>query len=698
MSAASPTCGGTGDILPSERANCSFNVDSLKMMMGMGQNPDAVAEFRKLFSGPVFDNTEFKDYRSYEERFVDTIARAAEAVQVIRDPKNRKFMMNHMGGGVRMEQMFDTGSMGIHFTMFLTFIKTNASKEQQAMWLEGAQEARYFGAYAQTELGHGSNVRGLETTATFDKETDEFVVHSPYLTSLKWWPTGMYACTHGVVFAQLIIDGKNYGMHGFMVQFRDDQGNLMPGVEVGEMGPKINADNTNIGYARFTHLRIPRFNMFAKYQQVTKDGEYIAPPRSLSKFRYISMMQIRMMIVGWSFKDLSKAATIAIRYSCVRKQGFKDTTAEISAGGTAEENRVLDYQVQQYRTFKALAISYCFYWNAIYVAAYLGRIQATIASGTEQERDAAAEEMPELHATLSGLKVWSTMWAHEGIEDCRKACGGQGYLRSSGVCDLSPNFAEPATVEGEQVIMSLQVARFLMKSVDDQQAGKKLYGSVEYLNDQPLKKITMKNWKGQTETLLALMKDRANRVAKRLSAKFKAASASGLPFDKALNSVALIGYKAAECHSAYIFTRNNYSSINEMVPDENIKAVLIKLLDLVMLTSIREHAGDWAGSGCLDDEQLDLIDQRINEVLGEIRPDAVSLTDCFGYPDHSLHSTLGRFDGNVYEAIYEQAKASPLNKTPKMVGWEHLEKIMDKDFLREGMKTQRVGEIAPSKL
>ena len=47
----------------------------------------------------------------------------------------------------------------------------------------------------------------METTATFDKETDEFVIHSPTLTSLKWWPTGMYASTHGVVMAQLVIDG-----------------------------------------------------------------------------------------------------------------------------------------------------------------------------------------------------------------------------------------------------------------------------------------------------------------------------------------------------------------------------------------------------------------------------------------------------------------------------------------------------------
>jgi hypothetical protein len=50
--------------------------------------------------------------------------------------------------------------------------------------------------------------------------SQEFEIHSPTLTSLKWWPTGMYACTHALVFAQLIINGKNCGFNGFMVQLR----------------------------------------------------------------------------------------------------------------------------------------------------------------------------------------------------------------------------------------------------------------------------------------------------------------------------------------------------------------------------------------------------------------------------------------------------------------------------------------------
>jgi hypothetical protein len=201
---------------------------------------------------------------SYADQYKSQLEHAANAIELTR--KNPKFMMQHMQGGrrllnalfgkivasfffhfptfvgkIQMKDMFQTNGIGIHFFMFLTFLKSNGTKEQKEKWLDLAMEGRFMGCYAQTELGHGSNLRGLETIATFDKEvrntngrergdismlfdfklfkcyliggadasrkeecewsfslhltvqTDEFIIHSPTLTSLKWWPTGMYA-------------------------------------------------------------------------------------------------------------------------------------------------------------------------------------------------------------------------------------------------------------------------------------------------------------------------------------------------------------------------------------------------------------------------------------------------------------------------------------------------------------------------
>lgn len=76
----------------------------------------------------------------------------------------------------------------MHFSMFMQSIKHLGSEEQQKKYLESASLLNILGCYAQTELGHGSNVAGLETTATLDKATDEFVIHTPNIKATKFWP------------------------------------------------------------------------------------------------------------------------------------------------------------------------------------------------------------------------------------------------------------------------------------------------------------------------------------------------------------------------------------------------------------------------------------------------------------------------------------------------------------------------------
>jgi len=680
MSTPSRDSGGTSHLLPLERKRATFDIESLKGLLSGRKLGD---KYLDLFKGPPFDSEGEDYYRSYEDLYLAKMSRFIEAVRIART--NPKFRLLHMSGKIRMGQMFETAHMGIHFSMFLTYLQTQTTPAQKKAWLTKAKAAKYFGAYAQTELGHGSNVRGLETTATYDPETEEFVIHSPTLTSLKWWPTAMYACTHGVVFARLIVGGKDHGFHGFMMQFRDDKGCCLPGVEIGEIGPKVNGTHPNIGYARFTYVRVPLFNLFSKYSKVTKDGKYIKAPKKLSKFKYISMMGIRVALVSVSYQSLARAATIVIRYSCVRHQGFKQTKAAnaIDLG----ENVIMDYRMQQYRTYKALALAYTLYWNARYIRDYLGRVQSAIVAGD----DSAADELPELHATCAGLKVISTVWAHANIEECRKACGGQGFLLSSGIAEQSRSFAEPVTVEGEQVILSLQVARFLIKAVRSVKGGRAVVGSVTYLTEKNLvdglPSGSLDGTPAQLEHLLGMLKSRASRMAYRLEAAFDAATQRGCAFDEALNSVAILAYKVAECHTVYNMCRYSYQAVLDYVKDKDISAALLHLFELLVLIIVREQAGDWIDS--LNSKQLDQVYARINVLLSLIRPNAVGLVDGFNFSDKILKSTLGRYDGNVYEAIYKQARTNPLNQGSQMKGWDEYKTILDLDFLRDGLTKQR---------
>jgi len=128
------------------------------------------------------------------------------------------------------------------------------------------------------------------------------------------------------VFAQLIIKGKSYGVHVFLVPIRDPVTmKTYPGVEAGDIGPKLGFQNKDNGFAIFTNYRIPRRNMLMKYHVVSKSGEYSI--QGNEKISYATMLITRSGITNTSFYMISKAVTILVRYSLVRKQ-FKNSKGQ----------------------------------------------------------------------------------------------------------------------------------------------------------------------------------------------------------------------------------------------------------------------------------------------------------------------------------------------------------------------------------
>lgn len=172
-------------------------------------------------------------------------------------------------------------------------------------------------------MGHGSDIQRLETTATYNKENETFVINSPTIGSTKWWigDLGVH-CTHAALFAQLIIDGKSYGLHTFLVPIRNPETfKTIPGVEAGDIGPKQGFNTKDNGFGRFNNLVIPRRNMLMKYHVVSKDGSY--SKQGNEKISYATMLMTRSNINHIVTSQYAKIVTIATRYSLLRKQ-FKD--------------------------------------------------------------------------------------------------------------------------------------------------------------------------------------------------------------------------------------------------------------------------------------------------------------------------------------------------------------------------------------
>lgn len=182
--------------------------------------------------------------------------------------------------------------------MFMPTILNQGTEEQKKLYLEPAMRYEIIGCYAQTELGHGSNVRGLETTATYHPETQTFVFNSPTLTSSKWWIGGLgVAANHAIVMARLISNGKDHGPHPFIVQIRNLENHQpLEGITVGDIGPKFGFNTVDNGFILFDNVHVPHIALLARYSSINKiTGEYVTPPNS--KLAYGTMVFVRANIV-----------------------------------------------------------------------------------------------------------------------------------------------------------------------------------------------------------------------------------------------------------------------------------------------------------------------------------------------------------------------------------------------------------------
>lgn len=163
----------------------------------------------------------------------------------------------------------------VHFALWGVSLKNCGTQKHIDAYLEKSNSLEILGCLMMTEIGHGSNVVGLETEATYDPGTRGFYLNSPTKTSMKIWAGGTVEnASHGVVFAKMIIDGKSMGVHAFVVQLRENGKNL-PGISTWDLNRKMGLNGIDNGIVQFDRVWIPYDNLLDKYCEVTPDGIYV---------------------------------------------------------------------------------------------------------------------------------------------------------------------------------------------------------------------------------------------------------------------------------------------------------------------------------------------------------------------------------------------------------------------------------------
>lgn len=544
---------------------------------------------------------------------------------------------------------------GVHYGLFVGALQSNATSGQLGYWFQkGALSlSGMVGCFAMTELGHGSNVSGLETTATFDEASDQFIIHTPTVTATKWWIGGAaHSATHSAVFAQLIVKGKNYGTKCFVVPLRNPKTyDTLPGVNIGDLGKKMGRDGIDNGYIQFTNVRIPRGYMLMKHAKVSRSGAVKEP--KLQQLAYGALIHGRVTMVVDSGNVSKKALTIAIRYAAVRRQ-FSNSKSSV-------ETKLLDYPIHQRRLMPLMAQTFAMLFTGTEMTAMYNKMMGRLENAKPGDKDLeeVLEMLKETHSTSAGLKAFCTWNCLSTIEACRQACGGHGYSAYTGLAGMYQDFAVQCTWEGDNTILTLQLGRYLIGSYREAIKGKKLSPGVGYLNklDQLIGKTCDANADLlDPAVIIEGWQVVCANVVQNAALEFEDCIKRGLDIDDAYEQCSQSRLYAAKLHSyGYLFNRfvDGVSKV-----EGNLKQVLMNVCLLYGLYTVEENAGAFLQYAYFSPKQMEAIRSKTNELCASVRDQAIPLVDAFNLSDYMVNSPLGRADGNVYVHYFDQVKRS----------------------------------------
>jgi acyl-CoA oxidase len=660
------------ELIQQERAKSNLNVDQLAGFMFTNEVLARDAKLLKILEAePIFDKSQ-NYFQGRVQRIEASLGKAKRLRQL--SVQHQWTAEEHQAAN---ELLSEPTPYGLHSTMFLKTLQEQGTAVHHKLFLEKAQNYEYIGCYAQTELGHGSNVRGLETTAHWDEKDKTFTIHTPHLTASKWWIGSLgKTANHAVVLAQLIIKGKSYGPHPFVVQIRDLKTHLpLPNVHVGDIGPKFGYNTMDNGFLLFNHVKVPHVNLLNRFSGVDPDtSKYIKP--SNPALVYGTLTYVRSSIVLQSGSVLARGVTIATRYCTVRRQ-FQDRDA---TEGETGENQVLNYTMVQHRILPLLAATYALHFTGrgminIYnenqkrMSAGKDAGQASESSGSSnrgagpEELNPGSDTLADLHSTSCALKAYASTTAAEGLEVCRRACGGHGYSSFSGIGTWYADYLPTVTWEGDNYMLTQQVSRYLLKSARAVLKGK----ANENNTTRILREFKSREDIGAAFDVLDDDKSLVDAFAWRVAfLTFEALKHRDVD-KQSWNSLLVDFWRLSTAYAEYLVTKNFYDALHDKNTtsslDPDTVSLLKKLFRLYALHTLQSQASEFFTSGATTLRQIQLARTKQSlSLLGEIRPHAVRLVDTWKFPDWQLDSSLGRYDGNVYEDMFHRAsEVNPLN-------------------------------------
>lgn len=536
--------------------------------------------------------------------------------------------------------------VGVHYGLFLQTIRALGTPKQFQHWVsKGAGSlSNFFGCFGMTELTHGSNVAGLQTLATYDPSDETFIIHTPTLGATKWWIGGAaHSATHCVVYARLISNGKDYGVKNFVVQLRNENGDLLPGVAIGDIGKKMGRDGIDNGWIQFTNVKVPRFNMLAKYAQVDAQGKVTQPP--FQQLGYGALVMGRVSMVVDSYNVGKKFITIALRYATLRRQFGKD--------GEGFEKKIIDYTHHRRRLFPYLATIFAFNSSALEITRFQDETLKLLADGGKDVKD-VIPNLKDLFALSAGLKAFSTWETAKLIDEARQSCGGHGYSSYNGFAQGYNDWVVQCTWEGDNNVLSLSCGRALIQNYLSIEKGGKVGDFTSYLKNKNDDDLTLKVQDLEyIDRIIRAWEAVSKRLVQSSTAKFKQfKKETGGDLELAFEKVASNRFIIAKIHTNLIILKTFHQRVS-IAPD-GLKKILSSLLQLYALHITSENISQFYSYGIVSGSDfVENLNYKIDLINEQLRPEIIGLTDAFNLSDFIINSQIGKKNGDIYEHYFK---------------------------------------------
>jgi len=613
----------------------TFDIDKLAGILD-GPNGAIYQKIKKLLSEPEFRYLYTDDLSVYREKVLEWCKLLADqGFGAMGYPKK-------YGGGGDMATYFAIMEVlsyhdlslvikfGVQFGLFGMSIYFLGTEKHHHVYLRDIGTLKLPGCFAMTETGHGSNVREIETTATYDHPTGTFRVHTPHPEAQKEY-IGNAAC-HGqmaTVFAKLIVEGKDYGVSAFLVPLRDKSGNILPGVTIRDCGRKMGLNGVDNGVIRFDDVAIPRANMLDRFASVTDEGKFDSPISSDNR-RFFTMLGTlvggRIGIPRSGLSAAKSGLTIAIRYGDRRRQFGPEGGKEVP---------ILNYRQHQRRLMPLLANAYAHHFALQYL--------------TDRFLQRTDEDIQEIEALAAGLKAVATWNTTETLQECRECCGGKGYLSENRIDALKNDTEVYTTFEGDNTVLMQLVAKSRLTEFKQEFSNMDLFAIFNFVAEQAKTTLTERNpliirTTDEQHLLdagfhLSAFRYRERNILTSAARRLKRHIDDGMDsfdaFNVCQNHLILVGF-------AYIerIILEQFVAQVERTEDARCQAILKKLCQLYALNQMDIHKGWYLENGYMEGVKTKALRKALDQLCWEIRQDAVPLVEAFKIPDSCLAAPI----------------------------------------------------------